>query len=119
MTTMELAMAEVTERAVKGRKKPTKEKKPIVLLSIPGTKKLKRKGTKKQRTAAQKRQQPINWYERLRKFKVGKTQTLKVSMSTPGSAQVTRARLVKQSHLEGIRVTTKGAVINFAKESLA
>jgi len=116
MTSMEMAMAEVTERAVKGRKRPTKEKK---LLSIPGTKKLKRKGTKKQRAAAQKRQQPINWYERLRKFKVGKTQTLKVSMSTPGSAQVTRARLVKQSHLEGIRVTTKGAVINFAKESLA
>jgi hypothetical protein len=57
----------------------------------------------------------INWREEVESFRKGKKKQFSIELSTPGSAQVTRVRLVASDYCDGLLITTLGAEIIFAK----
>jgi hypothetical protein len=74
-------------------------------------------GTKAQKRAAKAAAlyPRIAWRDEVEEFKKGKKVRLCIELSTPGSAQVTRVRLVASDYCKGLSISTVGAEIIFEK----
>jgi hypothetical protein len=74
-------------------------------------------GTKAQKRAAKAAAlyPRIAWRDEVEEFKKGKKVRLSIELSTPGSAQVTRVRLVASDYCKGLSISTVGAEIIFEK----
>ena len=71
----------------------------------------------KKAAAATKGVPRIQWRAEVERFRKAKAKNMKLELSTPGSAQVTRVRLTQSDYCKGLTVRTEGAFIFFKKGS--
>ena len=57
----------------------------------------------------------VNWLQEIAEFRESKKPEARIEMGSPGSAQVTRVRLVQRPDTKGITISTQGAEIVFTK----
>ena len=84
----------------------------------------KRKGTpsKGKATVAQKKAAlaaryfpKVQWKNEVETFKKSKDKDMTIELGSPGSAQVTRCRLIEADYCKGLTITTQGAQVIFEK----
>ncbi len=75
-------------------------------------------GTAAQRSAAKAAAlfPRLDWEKEIKDFKKSKHRELSIELGSPGSAQVTRVRLVQKSYCRGLLLTTTGAFLNIEKK---
>ena len=78
----------------------------------------KKKGTPAQLAAAQaaKGFDRIDWSKEISQFLGNKQHRVEFELSTPGSAQVTRVRLLKRGDTKGLTIRTRGTWIEILKK---
>ena len=120
LTLREIAQPETQKTSVKAAKKkkvtPKRKSTPSKAKAKKG--KGKGSGTPAQLKAAKaaKAFPQIHWVDEIKEFKKSKDRELSIELGSPGSAQVTRVRILKASYAKGLRITTVGASINFFKK---
>ena len=100
------------KKAAKAKAKPNKKK------AAPKKKAAKVKGTPKQVSAAKAAAlfPRIEWKDEVAKFKKSKDRKMQIEMGSPGSAQVTRVRLLASDYCKGLAIASMGRDICFTKK---
>jgi hypothetical protein len=126
------ALEEVMEKAViiklpKAKAKAKAPKKVKAKAVKPKAKKAKAKAKKaaapkktgttaQYRAAAEAKKHPkVDWSKEVERFNKKKAKTMSIELGSPGSAQVTRVRLIGYGLGKGLDISTTGAVIKFKK----
>jgi hypothetical protein len=101
-------------KAVKPKAKKAKAKKAP---SKKAKAKVKKTGTTAQYRAAKeaKKHPKVDWFKEVERFNKKKAKTMSIELGSPGSAQVTRVRLIGYGLGKGLDISTTGAVIKFKK----
>jgi len=96
------------------KKKAAKAKKPNKAKAKSG----KGKGTPAQKKAAKAAAlfPRLDWEKEIKDFKKANHRELSIELGSPGSAQVTRVRLIQKSYCRGLLLTTTGAFLNLEKK---
>jgi hypothetical protein len=97
---------------------PKKKKAAAKKAKAPSKKKAKAKGTPKQKSAAKAAAlfPRIEWKDEVAKFKKSKDRKMQIEMGSPGSAQVTRVRLLASDYCKGLAISSMGRDICFTKK---
>jgi hypothetical protein len=79
--------------------------------------KVKKTGTTAQYRAAKeaKKHPKVDWFKEVERFNKKKAKTMSIELGSPGSAQVTRVRLIGYGLGKGLDISTTGATIKFRK----
>jgi hypothetical protein len=101
------AKAKAVKPKAKAKKAPSKKAKV----------KVKKTGTTAQYRAAKeaKKHPKVDWFKEVERFNKKKAKTMSIELGSPGSAQVTRVRLIGYGLGKGLDISTTGAVIKFKK----